>query len=555
MWIVRLTGLGLVAVCLGGRQIDRRAGEALISADRWLLEDNRRSTAILVALMLAYTVAWNGVSFLRHAFFHSNAFDLGIMDQVVWNTAHGRLFASSYEVSNYLGDHVQPYLALLSPLYLVWPSPYVLLAFQSLALACSAWPLYRLARRRLGSPAAGLIVAFCVLAYPPLGFVNRENFHIEVVAVPLLAAAYERIDAGDLRQAGLWCGLALLAKEEIGLTVAGLALVAAFYHRRWRFGVTWACLGVGYSLLALFVIIPAFRNAPSDTLERYHWLGNTAPAMLGTLLMRPGFVLSHMGIGRDILTFLQLTAPLAFAPLIGLPALVPALPALAINALSSFALQGTVYYHYVVPVIPFMIIAAVLGLDCLTTREGGRKLVAPTLPCPADARRGLGLGLTLLLLAVLASWIYENPVTTNTIAASVTVEKLVGDEERHGSSPPIPLILPNLAAVREGLKQVPDGVALVTTDNYAPHLSHRREIGLLYGDPPEAVDPEVEAVFLNLTDLRVKLRCEDFQVYLASARDAGFGVTYYRESVVLVERGKGDTDGLRDLLARWPGCD
>jgi hypothetical protein len=378
---------------------------------------------------------------------------------------------------------------------------------------------------------------------------------MEVVAVPLLAAAYERMDADDLGLAAVWAGLALFAKEDIGLAVAGLGLVAALCHRRWRFGVTWACLGAGYSLLALFVIIPAFRHGPSDTLGRYHWLGSTPLAMLRTLVMRPGFVLRNMAIGQDILTFLQLAAPLSFAPLIGLPALVPALPALAINALSAFFLQGTVYYHYVVPVIPFMIIAAVLGLDWLTIREGGKKLVSLASPAAAESRRGLGLGLTLLLLAVSASWIYENPITANTVAASVTVQELVEPEDGLASSSPIPLILPNLAAVREGLKLVPDGVALVTTDGYAPHLSHRPEIGLVGRDPSMTVDPEVEAVFLNLRDLRVRMACEGYRHYLASALDEGFGVTYYRDRVVLVERGKGDPDELRSLLARWPGCE
>jgi uncharacterized membrane protein len=55
--------------------------------------------------------------FNRHYYFHSGM-DLGNQDQVVWNTAQGRPFARSIEVTNDLGDHIRPYLVLLSPIYI-----------------------------------------------------------------------------------------------------------------------------------------------------------------------------------------------------------------------------------------------------------------------------------------------------------------------------------------------------------------------------------------------------------------------------------------------------
>ena len=63
-------------------------------------------------------------------------------------------------------------------------------------------------------------------------------------------------------------------------------------------------------------------------------------------------------------------------------------------------------------------------------------------------------------------------------------------------------------------------------------------------------EPEVEAVFLNLRDLRVGIRCENYRQYLESALDADFGVTFYRDSVVLIERERGDSGQLRILCKR-----
>jgi len=552
--IVRLIGLGLVVASTVGEYIDRWAVETLERLDRWILRDGRRARLLLIVLILMYAVLWAGVTFLRHYYFHSKGFDLGIQDQVVWNTAQGRPFSRSFEVTNDLGDHVRPYLALLSPVYVVLPSPYVLLAFQSFALALSAWPLYRLGKRKFNSPAIGLAVAFCGLAYPPLGFLNRADFHCEVVAVPLLIAAYERVDVDDLRNAAVFMGLVLFAKEDTGLTVAALGLIVAFYHKRWRFGLTWAFVGVAYSLIALFLIIPAFRGAPSDTLARYQWLGDTPLEMLRTIVSRPGCVLQRIIMAKHTLTSLQLLAPLAFLPLLSLPALLPAVPTLLYNYMAQFPFQETIYFHYMATVIPFMSIAGVLGLHWLTTSAWGGRSWGLILPRQMRSGQGIGLGLSMMLLATLASWAYENPITTNTLTSSVTVRQMkkTGRNPEALSSPPI--VQPNDAAIREGLKHVPDDAYLVTTIHYAPHLSQRRNIQVLFA-PELILDSGVEAIFLNLKDVRVGMSYEDYRQYLESAARSGFGVTFYRDGVLLVQKGTGDFGQLRRLLDSWPGCE
>ena len=314
------------------RSVGICASQSLTKVDRWILGSPARAPVILAILIATYFVGWSAVSFLRHYHFHSG-YDLAIMDQVVWNTSQGRLLARSIEkgVTNDLGDHVRPHLAALSLLYLFIPSPYVLLTYQSLVLALSALPLYLLARRKFNSPAIGLLAAFCLLAYPPLGFLNRYDFHSEVLSIPLLIFAYERIDAGDLKSASLFMALTLFTKENLGVTIAALGIMAVLYYKHWRFGLTWALVGVAYSAVTLLVVIPAFRGEASDTLTRYHWLGNTPSEMIWAMMTQPGMVLQKIFAVKHIITMIQLIAPLAFLPLLGLPALIPALPTLVYN--------------------------------------------------------------------------------------------------------------------------------------------------------------------------------------------------------------------------------
>lgn len=552
-WIMNLSATGLILVVVFGEQINQWAGKTIERLDEWLLRSSARAHLLLGFLILLYTALWCGLTFLRHYYFHSDAYDLAIQDQVVWTTSQGRWFARSFEVVNDLGDHVRPYLALLSLLYLAIPSPYVLLGFQSLVLGLSAWPLYFLACRKFQSPAIALTIAFCALAYPPLGFVNRAEFHAEVIAVPLLIAAYERMDANDLKIAGIFLGLALLGKENIGLSVSALGLLTAFYHKHWGFGLAWGAGGVAYSLVALFVVIPAFRGAPSDTLERYQWLGSTPLEILWTVLSDPLFIIRNVGIAERLLSVLQLLAPLAYIPLVGLPILFPAVPTLVYNFLSSQPYQIGIYNQYMVPVIPFMMIAMVFGLHGMRSSVTedlnlGKRRVGSLL---SDNAVGLGVGL--LLFATLASWIYENPFKGHPYASVLARRQIRQTDERNTTSPRFSLIQPNDAAIREGLKHIPRDAYLLTVQNYAPHLAHRRQIQIIRRAPVSDLPFGVKAIFLNLKDLR-RRNCDDYFQNLQAGAKSGFGVTFYRDGVILIEKVKGDRDKLADLLAHWPAC-
>ena len=74
-----------------------------------------RLTIVIVVALLG-TILLTALSLVRHYTFHSSLYDLGIFHQVLWNTAHGRPFASSIKHMSYLGDHLSPSFALLAPL-------------------------------------------------------------------------------------------------------------------------------------------------------------------------------------------------------------------------------------------------------------------------------------------------------------------------------------------------------------------------------------------------------------------------------------------------------
>jgi len=488
---------------------------AALSLHRWAPRLAALAVLLYVAVYFPFTAQ-------RYWHFNAGVYDLGVQDQVVWNTAHGRWYASSIEVGNYMGDHFKPLVALLAPFYLIAPSVYWLLAFQTVVLALGAVPVYRLAQRRLGAPGFGLLFALLYLLYPSVGYVNRFDFHWEAAAIPLLLAAIDDTDAKRWRRASLWLALALLSKEDIGLTVAAFGLWLAWRRQALRFGLAWAAAGIGFALFAMFVIIPAFRAAPSDSFVRYLWLGADPIEMLRNLLLRPDLVLPRL-LGVDAVRFVvSFTAPLLFLPFAHTIILV-ALPAAVYNLLSTEMAQRVAYFHYVAPIVPFVIAAALLASARIF----------------AWARRVQAYWLVWTIctgLLIFTGWhslVFNNPLADD------------------GAVPPAWTRLPNEAAVRQALSLIPPEAAVLTTNYYGTHLAHRTDLYLMFAPADTTGLEPAELALFNTIDYRSHhpWACQDYAAALQQAHDQGFGLVYNVERVVLVQRAAGDRAALRELAS------
>jgi uncharacterized membrane protein len=481
-----------------------------------------RPWLVVLFLVSVYVVAYSFFTINRHDQFNSHCFDLGIMDQVVWNTSQGRPFASSIEVSNFLGDHVQPLLALWAPLYWVYPRVEVLLVVQTVVLALGAFPVYWLARHYLNDVVAGWTFAGLYLAYPPLGFVNRFDFHNEFVVVPLLLLCFVAIANRNTWLLSLTLALALLGKEETGLTVAFVGLYLVLFVKEYRkLGAFWAVAGVAYSFIALFVIIPYLRNYPSDTLARYGWLGQAPLQMLGTLLTRPLYVIEGVPLLLLLWYLFQMTMPLAFSPIFSPQTLLLALPALAYNFLSANVAQHDIYLHYMTIQIPVFFISAIFGTQRLVERGLIERLVSFMFP----QSRGKVAPLPLILLPMvgltLVSFMTNNPFTEQLIEPFNLVE------------------LDNAQSVRRAIALIPPDSSVLAASAYVPHLSQRQKV-FMY--PSVSISgTQAEYFLFNLHDARyLHTRPPDWHSEeLAWAARHGYGVVFTENGVYLLKKGGG----------------
>ena len=326
-----------------------------------------------LAMVALYVAFFGSLSLARHWAFHSTALDLGVFDQVLWNTVHGRFMESTLSLErcdphSFFLDHFSPALLLIVPFYAIVPRPETLIVFQTVALALGAWPIYLLARRFLQRSEERLVWVAAYVLSAPLAWVTFYDFHEITLAVfPLGLAVYFYATRRTVPLL-LSLGASFLVKEELPLIAIGFG-IALLAQRRWRLGAFVIGASVAVFLLTLQVIIPAFAGgAPWQYLGRYAGLGANELEIAHTLLLDPLRVLRVLmegEIGLKIVFVLTLFAPGLFLAVRSRWALVPSIVPLGYLLLSDYPGEHTHHNQYGAPIIPLALGASILGFATL----------------------------------------------------------------------------------------------------------------------------------------------------------------------------------------------
>ncbi|MFI6491737.1 DUF2079 domain-containing protein [Streptomyces sp. NPDC050564] len=307
--------------------------------------DRRPRDPHLLAAVLF--VAYAALSLGRYRHLATKSWDLGIFEQAVRAYAHLQAPVADLKGpgTNILGDHFSPITALLAPAYRLFPTPVTLLVAQAALLALSAVPVTRAAAGLLGRQRGlGLGVAYG-LSWGIQRAVDFD-FHEICFAVPLIAFALEALLAHRRRAALLWALPLVLVKEDLGLTVAAIALVVAVRARhssptavRYALGV--AALGVLATVVTLTLVIPAFNSGAA-----YAYWDKVGDA---------GSPLD--GIGTKLRTLAWLLIPTTGLLALRSPLLLVALPTLGWRFGSSDAHYWGTDWHYSAVLMPVLSLA------------------------------------------------------------------------------------------------------------------------------------------------------------------------------------------------------
>ena len=216
----------------------------------------------------------------RHAAFWSGRFDLGNLTQAVWSTAHGHFLEMTdlqgRQISR-LGAHFDPIVAVLAPLWRIWPSPRCSWSSRRSLSPSVRMPVFLLARKHLGSEWAGLGFALAYLLYPADPWLVVDDFHPVALATPLLLAgllAPRRRPAAGVR------GRRRARLPDEGahrLRGRGDGALVRRSRGAGPSGSSIAVAGAAVSLVAIAVIVPHFAPGGGSPFQcRYAAVGRLA---------------------------------------------------------------------------------------------------------------------------------------------------------------------------------------------------------------------------------------------------------------------------------------
>lgn len=308
-------------------------------------------------------------AFARYACSHQRTFDLAFYTRLLWGAAVGDAWEPIVDAHAY-GLHFVWFFSLFRPLGLVAPwlgviAPPLLLAIQSLSLGATVVPLSRIGARTLGRPGVYL-GALALVLHPNVFHVATVDMHPGTAAVLPIAWMLDAL-ARKNADAFAIAGLAVLGwREDLALLVivGGLALLVLGDRedRRARGIALGVTLGSALYLAAfLFYFHPRYAPAEGSFALHFGAFGANAREAIVTIVTEPSRLVAHLSTGERLLYVPLVTAATAFLALAGPEWLLLAAPLLAMNLLSSFPTTLFLDSHYLTPVVPYVVVAALHG--------------------------------------------------------------------------------------------------------------------------------------------------------------------------------------------------
>lgn len=416
--------------------------------------------ATLLGFSAIFIIVNIRVNVFRYNNFDFGKFDLGNMTQMVWNVLHGNgLVLTDYFGTNlprWAMSHVDPILYIFVPIFGLIQHPLTLVFSQIILIVSSAFILFALAKYKLKSDLAGLLVGLSFLLYPAIGFLTAwTGFHGVSVVLPFFLGAFylfeRNYEAGFSKKQLIlfWVlvVLTMMGKEQLSAYIALFGLfIVLFRKTQKKLGYHLIIAGTVWLVAAMFIIIPHYSpyrvdgytsfakqigldgdetrdvSLPNYFLARYDELGDSYGEIVVSSIINPNQSIEIFFGGDKMDNLRQTFEPLGYLPLLFLPILLIAFPDFFANYMTTAGGIGTaeIYNHRISMIIPVLFIATIYAIDYMSW------YLEPYVHRLRLNRHRLVLILCffLLFMNVKTTFSYENPVylwLTQAIAKRIPV--------------------------------------------------------------------------------------------------------------------------------------
>ncbi|MBI4079437.1 MAG: DUF2079 domain-containing protein [Candidatus Levybacteria bacterium] len=426
---------------------------------------------ILVILIALYIGYFTTASFLRHDNFYTGRYDLGNMDQTVWNTVYGDFFSLNDDKGNIvsrLSSHADFILVLLAPFYLLWNDPKMLLALQTIVLALGAYFVFAIAEKVLTNKNLALVFSFAYIINPSINFINLYDFHAVTLSTTFLLAAWNYLISSKSRLFYISLFLAAITKEQLWLLVALFGVYFTMFQKKLKEGIVLTVAGIAMLYMLIWYAIPEVRGSQHFAIEYYQDFGSSPSDVVKNILVHPAQTVDML-VEKEKITYLQrLFSPLGYISLFSPLQLIFVIPDLLINLLSANNLFRQIYYQYTAVITPFLFISAIYSVANI------RKLLRYN-ATPFFA-------IYIIWMAINTAYMY-GPLP---FAKKPSVDMFIKPQAKKN-------------IIKKELDKISQTASVAATNNLGAHLAHRQTLYTI----PVGIDKSDYVVFL-LNDVFAK---------------------------------------------------
>ena len=419
---------------------------------------------LIVAFGLLYSV-W---VVNRHTHFLTDAVDLGIYDQPIWNLSQFRAPFSSIKNMLTWGDHVGWVIVFLAPFYWLWSDARMLLLLQVWIVVIAAWPIYQLAKGRLKNEFAALSIAFVFLSFVGLQTALDYEFHLTTLSV--MPIAFTLYFMHKQRWAPYWVFffLGMATKEDVPLIMLMVGLYTFFVLRKRKIGlVSILVAGIYYWILTTY-IIPYFKGGPFnyEQFDPSLGIGTTTGELIKIAITNPLLVLRVLVTpSLKVKTMANLVGSYAFLPLLSPATFALSAPIFAGRFLNSLTQRWLIRFQYSVSINPILAVGTILGIENILAIKN------------RFAKRINSAQIIIFLSVIILAMNVFVILRTNGPMLRILDPKNYQWQERFDIN-------------YELIRQIPPDASVAAQSCFVPHLSHREKVYRFHEGVVDAQQPD-----------------------------------------------------------------
>lgn len=309
---------------------------------------------------------------------------------------------------NYFSAHFVPFIYIFAIPFKLISRPETVIVLNVALMLSSAIPLYKLALYLRNDRRFALLISVLLLWYPTFQYITLYEFEMLRFSIPILLWMLYFFETRRTPLYVLFLILAVLVREEVGLTVAMFGIYAWFFQKRRKEGLFSVFFGLGGFILITSIIMPMMRGGEFIHVAagEFSKFGSSPFEIVVGVLRHPALMLQTILNPLKLANLFMIGFPLLFIPLAAPGALLGMMANVGTGLLSTSVIHTSYQLYYLAPSIPFIFYALLKAWPSFT------------LPAPLEKRvvvKGLARGwaekplMNVLLVAVLVSNFFFGP--------------------------------------------------------------------------------------------------------------------------------------------------